>query len=137
MPPLQVLRSLNTQLPSRPRATRKQERPGPERFLWICFQDQVISAAHKGSQEAALPPAMVGPVLAGPGQLGAQAPDSRGFFLPLPYPAPGPSSVLDSQAGSCPDMRPTVQGHLDGPEWSGVTLGTSSRALNYQHPPLT
>lgn len=43
-----------------------------------------------------------------PGRLGAQAPDSRGFFLPPPYPAPAPSPFLAPQAGSCPDTGPTT-----------------------------
>lgn len=43
-----------------------------------------------------------------PGRLEAQAPDSRGFFLPPPYPAPAPSSFLTPQAGSCPDTGPTT-----------------------------
>lgn len=46
--------------------TRKQERPGPQHFLRSYFQDRVISAPYKGSQEAAFPPPVEGPVLALP-----------------------------------------------------------------------
>lgn len=45
-----------------------------------------------------------------PGRLAAQAPDSRAFFLPPPYPAPDPSPFLAPQAGSGPDTGITAQG---------------------------
>lgn len=98
IPPLRVSPSPQdpAAFPFRGWATRKQARPGPQHFLWSCSQDRVISATHKGSQEAAFPPPVEGPVLAGPGRLGAQAPDSRGFFLPPPYPASAPSPFLAS-----------------------------------------
>lgn len=53
-------------LPSPELADQEMGKAGPQHFLWICLQDQVISAAHKGSQEAALPPTTAGPVLTSP-----------------------------------------------------------------------
>lgn len=66
--------------------TRKQERPGPQHFLWTCFQGPSHFRHSQGRPESSSPSPGGRSC---PGQAGgAQTPDSRGSFLPPPYPAP-------------------------------------------------
>lgn len=89
--------------------TRKQERPGLySMFAGSASRNESFPPLTRAARKQLFLPWWQVP--SWPGRLVAQAPDSRGFFLSSPYPAPDPSPFLAPQAGSGPDTGITAQG---------------------------
>lgn len=111
-------------------AGQKAGKARPPAFSLRPFAGPSHFRPHKGSQEAVLPPPVGGscPGKAGEGlrHLTPKPFFSHGPILPLPQAPPRPhrQEAAQTQGPLCG----AAQG-LKGPEWRGVTRGTSSRAL--------
>lgn len=124
--------------PSCPRAgPRKQERPDPQHFLWICFQGPSHFLCSQGppGSSSSFPGSRYGPSQAGesPRNLIPEASSSHRSILPRPQ-----APFLAPQAGNYPDTAqgcPGAEQLLKQPEWGGVPQGPLPQAYNYCPPP--
>ena len=139
VPALRCSRHPEAGPPSCPGAgPRKQERPDPQHFLWICFQGPSHFLRSQGppGSSSSFPGGRYGPSQAGesPRNLIPEASSSHRPILPRPQ-----APFLAPQAGNYPDTaqgRPGAEQLLKQPEWGGVPQGPLPQAYNYC-PPLS